>query len=96
MCGNRAVINIRTKKKELLPLVFLFLLSKQNEFENMAVGSAQKNLYVPVLAQMGIFIPPQYNYNEFNTIFNSIYHYQRENEKLTELQSLLLAKMGNM
>ena len=96
MCGNRAVINIRTKKKEWLPLVFLFLLSKQNEFENMAVGSAQKNLYVPVLAQMGIFIPPQYNYNEFNTIFNSIYHYQRENEKLTELQSLLLAKMGNM
>ena len=94
MCGNRAVINIRPKKKEWLPLVFLFLLSKQKEFDNMAVGSAQKNLYVPVLSAMQIEIPQQYDYEKFNLLFSSIKSKQKENMKLTELQSLLLAKMG--
>ena len=94
MCGNRAVINIRPKKKEWLPLVFLFLWSKQKEFENMAVGSAQKNLYVPVLAALQIDIPQQYDYEKFNILFSTIKMRQIENSKLTKLQSLLLAKMG--
>ena len=94
MCGNRAVINIRPKCKEWLPLVFLFLLSKQKDFENMAVGSAQKNLYVPVLSAMQINIPHQYEHEKFNALFSAIKTRQQENVKLTELQSLLLAKMG--
>ena len=93
MCGNRAVINIRPKRKEWLPLVFLFLSSKQMEFENMAVGSAQKNLYVPVLSAMQIVIPKQYEYAEFNALFSTIKMRQLDNLKLTELQSLLLAKI---
>ncbi len=94
MCGNRAVINIRPKRKEWLPLVFLFLKSKQKEFDNMAVGSAQKNLYVPVLSVMQIDIPKQYDYEKFNILFSTIKMRQQENVKLSELQSLLLSKMG--
>ena len=70
------------------------LRSKQKEFDNMAVGSAQKNLYVPVLSAMQIEIPQQYDYEKFNLLFSSIKSKQKENMKLTELQSLLLAKMG--
>ena len=94
MCGNRAVINIRPKRKEWLPLVFLFLKSKQKEFDNMAVGSAQKNLYVPVLSVMQIDISKQYDYEKFNILFSTIKMRQQENMKLSELQSLLLSKMG--
>jgi type I restriction enzyme, S subunit len=97
MCGNRAVINIKPKESDDLPLIFFFLKSNYNELVDMAVGSAQANLYVPILASMKINIPDKKDLSRFYLVANSLLESMRlktkENQKLTLLKSLLLAKM---
>ena len=58
MCGNRAVINIAPNTKVDTMFIFYTLLNMQGKFENLAVGSVQKNLYVPILAEIKINLPP--------------------------------------
>ncbi len=97
MCGNRAVINIKPKESEDLPLIFFFLKSNYNELVDMAVGSAQANLYVPILASMKISIPDKKDLSLFYLVANSLLESMRlktkENQKLTLLKALLLSKM---
>lgn len=61
-------------------------------------GSVQSQLTVPDMESKNIIIPPVPLIQEFNKqveiIDNSISFCEKENEKLVELQSLLLAKMG--
>jgi len=61
-------------------------------------GSVQSQLTVPDMESRNIVIPSTLLIQEFNKqveiIDNSISLCEMENEKLTELQSLLLAKMG--
>lgn len=61
-------------------------------------GSVQSQLTVPDMESSNIVIPSTQLIQEFNKqveiIDNSISLCEMENEKLTELQSLLLAKMG--
>jgi len=61
-------------------------------------GSVQSQLTVPDMESKNIIIPPVPLIQEFNKqveiIDNSISFCEKENEKLIELQSLLLAKMG--
>jgi len=61
-------------------------------------GSVQSQLTVPDMESRGIVIPSPQLILKFNKqveiIDNSILFCEKENEKLTELQSLLLAKMG--
>ena len=61
-------------------------------------GSVQSQLTVPDMESRNIVIPPTMLIREFNKqveiIDNSISFCEKENEKLIELQSLLLAKMG--
>lgn len=61
-------------------------------------GSVQSQLTVPDMEGMEIIIPPHQLVQEFNdkveTIDKVIEMCEQENSKLTELQSLLLAKMG--
>ena len=61
-------------------------------------GSVQSQLTVPDMESKNIIIPPAPLIQEFNKqveiIDNSISFCEKENEKLIELQSLLLAKMG--
>ena len=61
-------------------------------------GSVQSQLTVPDMESKIIIIPPVPLIQEFNKqveiIDNSISFCEKENEKLIELQSLLLAKMG--
>ena len=57
MCGNRATINIKPKENIDLTYLFYFLRSKQKEFEDLAVGSVQKNLYVSILESIEISLP---------------------------------------
>lgn len=57
MCGNRATINIKPKDNIDLTYLFYFLRSKQKEFEDLAVGSVQKNLYVSILEGIEISLP---------------------------------------
>jgi type I restriction enzyme S subunit len=97
MCGNRAVINIKPKEDNNLPLIFFFLKSNYNELVDMAVGSAQMNLYVPILATLKINIPDNKDLTRFNLVANKILETMKlktkENQKLEELKDLLLAKM---
>lgn len=58
MCGNRAVINIAPNATVDVKFIFYSLLKVQDHFENIAVGSVQKNLYVPILSEMEISLPP--------------------------------------
>ena len=61
-------------------------------------GSVQSQLTVPDMESRNIVVPPTLLIREFNKqieiIDNSIVLCEIENLKLTELQSLLLAKMG--
>ena len=97
MCGNRAVINIKPKEDYNLPLIFFFLKSKYNELIDMAVGSAQANLYVPILASMIINLPDKKELNLFYLASNNILELLKlktiETHKLEELKDLLLGRM---
>ena len=61
-------------------------------------GSVQSQLTVPDMERFEIVLPPEELIKEFSKqtdiIDTSIATYELENEKLTELQSLLLAKLG--
>ena len=57
MCGNRAVINIAPHDTNFLPFVYLYLKSRQVEYQDLAVGSVQKNLYVPILQDLDVVLP---------------------------------------
>jgi type I restriction enzyme, S subunit len=55
MCGNRAIINIDVdSKKADLYYVFFWLMHNQFNIQELAVGSVQKNLYIPILAELEI------------------------------------------
>lgn len=63
-------------------------------------GSVQSQLTVPDMEGIEILIPPYQSVKDFNDkveiMDRSISIYEQENSKLFELQSLLLAKMGNL
>ena len=85
--GNKV---LRIKQSNLPSRVY-----HQEDIKRLANGGAQENLSQEVIAQQPIII---FENNENKSLFiplldNLIIKY-RENEKLTELQSLLLAKMG--
>lgn len=100
MCGNRAVINIKPKEADNLPLIFFFLKSKYNELVEMAVGSAQANLYVPILASLRINLPDKNDISRFNMASKILLDLMKfktiENQKLTELKELLLSKLATV
>jgi type I restriction enzyme S subunit len=97
MCGNRAVINIKPKEDYNLPFIFFYLKGNYDELIDLAVGSAQMNLYVPILATMKIQVPEKDELTRFcliaKSILKSIQLQTKENKTLQKLQSLLLAKM---
>jgi len=97
MCGNRAVINIKPKEDYNLPFIFFSLKGNYDELIDLAVGSAQMNLYVPILATMKIQVPDKDELTSFylvaKSILKSMQLQTKENQALKELQSLLLAKM---
>jgi type I restriction enzyme S subunit len=59
MCGNRAVINIEVEN-EVSDTMFIFysLLFRKNLIEQLGTGSVQKNLYISVLGDLEIDLPP--------------------------------------
>ena len=98
MCGNRAVINIKPNEENLLPLIFFYLKNKYEELVDMAVGSAQANLYVPILASMKIGVPDEVFLRDFcnaaKEILKKMKLKAKENILLEQMQTLLLSKMG--
>ena len=98
------------RKEAYVPIVRLIVVIPNNKFltqylyyylDNSNIkgsGSVQSQLTVPDMESINITLPPEQLVIEFDNraeiIDKSIALYEQENEKLTELQSLLLARMG--
>ena len=71
------------------------MLANQEDVKKLANGGAQENLSQELIAQQPIvMLDDESIKSNFTTILNELILRYRENKKLIELQSLLLAKMG--
>jgi type I restriction enzyme S subunit len=79
-------------------LIFLYCTLKQIDLNSQSEGSSQPLLTQSIIYKEECVIPNNALRTEFNKQGQIIYSIkvliEQENEKLTELQSLLLAKMG--
>ncbi len=98
------------RKQPYVPIVRLIVIIPNNEAMTQYLyyhldssnikgsGSVQSQLTVPDMEELQILIPSNHIMKEFHDIVEiidkSIEFREQENEKLTELQSLLLARMG--
>ena len=77
---------------------YCFQVLNSIDYAEITKGGVQSLITQTDLKQVKIAIPPKQAINEFEEhakkLFGLITNKQRENEKLTELQSLLLARMG--
>ena len=100
---NQAVAIIRVDKTRISPIDIyaMFIGGIQEDYCKRNVQQAvQANLSLETISNMPIVIPPYellvVFHEQVSTIFHSIQLHQQESSKLSELQSLLLAKMGNL
>ncbi len=92
---NQACCNMICNSKEEAAYLFFHLLSNQEEIKRLANGGAQENLSQELISQQPIIIPlGKDKTSMFTLILNQIIIKYKEVYKLTNLQSLLLAKMG--
>ena len=93
---NGVICNILNNKWKF----FGYLTLSSCDLESQSRGSTQPFLSYDMLYEIEIAMPPMEKIKLFDelvsSIFNYIYFCQQENSKLKELQSLLLAKMGNL
>ena len=92
---NQACCNMICNSQADAAYLFFHLLKNQEDIKKLANGGAQENLSLELIAQQPIVL---FNGKEETSVFvpildNLIIRY-KENSKLTDLQSLLLAKMG--
>ena len=92
---NQACCNMICYSRQDAAFLFFHLRYHQEDIKRLANGGAQENLSQELIAQQPIFL---FNDKEMKSLFvpildNLIVMY-KEKSKLTELQSLLLAKMG--
>ena len=92
---NQACCNMICYSKEDAAYLYFHLLANQEEIKKLANGGAQENLSQELIAQQPIILlKGQDRKNMFVPILDNLIVRYRENKNLTELQSLLLAKMG--
>ena len=92
---NQACCNMICHTKNDAAYLFFHLLANQEDVKKLANGGAQENLSQELIAQQPIVIFDDESIkSNFTTILNELILRSRENKKLIELQSLLLAKMG--
>ena len=92
---NQACCNMICHSKKDAAFLFFHLLSNQDDIKKLANGGAQENLSQELIAQQPMIL---FNNDEkkqmFMPILDNLIVKYKENIKLNELQSLLLAKMG--
>ena len=98
---NQAVAIIRIDESKVYPIDIyaMFVGGAHEDYCKRNIQQAvQANLSLETISRLPIVLPPNDMMNMFHNhvalIFHSIYLKQQEISKLTELQSLLLAKMG--
>ena len=94
---NQACCNMICHTKNDAAYLLFHLLANQEDVKKLANGGAQENLSQELIAQQPIVIFDDGSIkSNFTTILNELILRYRENKKLIELQSLLLAKMGQI
>ena len=94
---NQACCNMICHTKNDAAYLLFHLLANQEDVKKLANGGAQENLSQELIAQQPIVIFDDESIkSNFTTILNELILRYRENKKLIELQSLLLAKMGQI
>ena len=92
---NQACCNMICSSKEDAAYLFFHLLANQDEIKKLANGGAQENLSQEIIAQQPILLFNDEGVKSlFVPVLNNLIVRYKEILKLTELQSLLLAKMG--
>ena len=92
---NQACCNMLCSSKEDAAYLFFHLLANQEDIKKLANGGAQENLSQELIAQQPILMFDDIKKKSlFVPILDNLIVKYRENSKLTELQSLLLARMG--
>jgi hypothetical protein len=92
---NQACCNMLCSSKEDAAYLFFHLLANQEDIKKLANGGAQENLSQELIAQQPILMFDDTKKKSlFVPILDNMIVKYRENSKLTELQSLLLARMG--
>ena len=92
---NQACCNMICHSKEDAAYLFFHLLANQEDIKKLANGGAQENLSQEIIAQQPILLlNDKETKSLFVPILDNLIVLYKENSKLTELQSLLLAKMG--
>ncbi len=93
---SNLAISIETKEPLMKNYLYYHLL--ESDTMSLRSGSAQAQITINNVEPFGVMIPERKVYVDFsdkvNTLYNNTILYKQENEKLTELQSLLLARMG--
>ena len=78
--------------------LYYAIKDKLEEFKGSSQGTTTKFLTIKILDEIPVIIPNVESFINFSPHMDSLYNnlsiFREENEKLTELQSLLLAKMG--
>lgn len=92
---NQACCNMICNNKMDAAYLYFHLRYKQNEIKRLANGGAQENLSQELISQQPIYILKDNKYKvPFVGILNQMIIKTKENKNLTDLQSLLLTKMG--
>ena len=93
---NQACCNMICHSKEDAAYLFFHLLANQEEIKKLANGGAQENLSQDLIAQQLIILFDNHEVKSlFLPILDNLVVKYKLNKKLINLQSLLLAKMGN-
>ena len=92
---NQACCNMICNSKEDEAYLFFHLLANQEDIKKLANGGAQENLSQELIAQQPIVLINDHKLKSlFVPILDNLIVRYKESEKITELQSLLLAKIG--
>ena len=91
---NQACCNMLCSSKEDAAYLFFHLLANQEDIKKLANGGAQENLSHELIAQQPILMFDDTKKKSlFVQLLDNLVITYKENSKLTELQSLLLARM---
>ena len=98
LCTNQGFKSIIPKEDVGLEYVYYYILSIKDKIAEENTGSTFDEVSGQTMKEYSAIIPPRDITEEFSKSVSPIFNYQQiieqENSKLTELQSLLLAKMG--
>ena len=83
---------------EVVSTEYLYIALKDVNAAHLVTGAAQPKINQENMNSIQLVVPSKEDMEDFNKIIQSVFYLYKqkteENDKLTELQSLLLAKMG--